>query len=290
LGELVDVRPISEGTVQTNYLLITVSGRYVFRYYENRPPGSVQFEVNLLNYLKWKSFPCPAPHQNNHGESIGTYKGKPYVLYDFIEGEHIPDLNEAQRCRLIGLAAELNKLTYGYQSEYAKYRLNYTIDACRRLAWENSERINTPNSKGICHCDFHYLNLLFKDGEITALLDFDDANETYLTFDLAYMLRPFLPAFEWNTWNQFDSTDNILDFTTARTAVSEYSMVRPLAEQEKRHLFDVLKLSILVDCLWYFERGDVTDFFEKRKLESLDRFGRDRFYSELFGSESGLND
>ena len=51
---------------------------------------------------------------------------------------------------------------------------------------------------------------------------------------------------------------------------------------EERHLFDVFKMSILIDCVWYFERGDVQDFFEKRKIDFLDHVGRETFYKELF--------
>jgi Ser/Thr protein kinase RdoA (MazF antagonist) len=37
-------------------------------------------------------------------------------------------------------------------------------------------------SKGICHCDFHVANVLFKENQFEALLDFDDANYFVPTF------------------------------------------------------------------------------------------------------------
>lgn len=304
LAALLAARPIHEGTVQTNYLLETTKARYVLRYYENRSVLSVQFEVNLLKHLTARRFPCPAPHKNSRGKYIGIYQDKPYVLYEFVEGEHLSDPNDEQKSQLIEQAARLHLITKDYRSNYSKYRLNYTVETCRQLAREISEKINTANSraklmwyndelgslelskslpKGICHCDFHFTNVLFKDGRFNALLDFDDANLTYLTFDLAYLLEPFKAPFEWDTWQQFDVNADVFDFASARKIVSEYTKHRKLNDNEKRHLFDVFKLSILVDCLWYFERGNVNDFFEKRKLDYLDRLGRDQFYTELFG-------
>ena len=55
-----------------------------------------------------------------------------------------------------------------------------------------------------------------------------------------------------------------------------------LNNNEKTHLFDALKFSILMDCIWYLERGDAKDFFEKRKIGYLDKLGRQNFYKELF--------
>jgi len=55
-----------------------------------------------------------------------------------------------------------------------------------------------------------------------------------------------------------------------------------LDNNEKKYLFDVFKLSILFDCIWFFERGDVEDFFEKRKIDYLNSLGRENFYNEIF--------
>ena len=57
---------------------------------------------------------------------------------------------------------------------------------------------------------------------------------------------------------------------------------RRLNALEKRHLFDVLQLSILIDCIWFFERGGAEDFYEKRKIEFLNHLGRDKFFEALF--------
>jgi homoserine kinase type II len=47
---------------------------------------------------------------------------------------------------------------------------------------------------------------------------------------------------------------------------------KPLTPVEKRHLFDVYKLSIFIYCVWFFERGEVDDFYERRKIDYLDFF------------------
>jgi len=294
LGEHKDSQPLTTGTVQTNFLIRTTKGKFVFRYYENRSWDSVSFETNLLKYLKDKNYPCPAPISNKNGKFVGVYNQKPHAIFEFMEGQHVESPSEDQKSQLIKMVAELQNLTRNYRPLKKRHRWNYSVELCRVLARREAERINTANSrkklqwledeltnlnlpstlpKGICHCDFHFSNVLFKDGKFNALLDFDDANYTFLMFDLVGLI-------ESAAWRH--DKDEVLDFSEARKVLSEYMRHRCLNNNEKRHLFDVYKLSILFDCVWYFERGDTTDFYEKRKIEHLDSIGRQEFYNKLF--------
>ena len=305
LGKLKSSSLFTNGTVQTNILLKTDKNRYVLRYYkQGRSLNSVLFEINLINYLKRKKYPCPSVFKNSHGNFIGLFNNKPYVIFEFIEGEHLEKPNKKQTNELIKKIAELQIITKNYKPVNKKYRLNYGIESCRDLATKEAEKIGTTNSadklnwlknelsklvlpkslaKGICHCDFHFTNVLFKNNKFNALIDFDDANYTYLMFDLVWLINPFKKSFEWNTWSSFNKTDNVFDFREAKQMVSEYSKHRQLSNNEKCHFFDLYKLSILIDSVWYFERGDVKDFFEKRKIDSLNNLGRDKFHNIHFG-------
>ena len=55
-----------------------------------------------------------------------------------------------------------------------------------------------------------------------------------------------------------------------------------IVDIEKKHLFDVYKLSIMIDSIWNYERGGAEDFYEKLKIEFLDEVGKDAFYDKLF--------
>ncbi|MBS4177473.1 homoserine kinase [Lederbergia citrea] len=295
LGKYIDATPFTDGTVQTNMKIKTSEGQYVFRYYENRTVNSVSFETNFLRYLKDHNYPCPAPFKNKYGSYVGIHKQKPYVIFEFMEGQHIKEPNENQKKQLIQKTAELHHISKNYTSIYKEDRWNYSIELCRDLAQQESKRINTSNSReklswlenellklnlpkslpmGICHADFNFSNILYKDDEFNALLDFDDANYTYLLFDLVVLIE---------SWAWRHDVNKLLNMEEAKEIIIEYSKHRRLSDIEKNHLFDVYKLSILIDCVWYFERGDVKDFYEKRKIDYLDQIGREVFYQELFG-------
>src|ERR1051326_6031393 len=110
LGAYRDSRPISQGTVQTNYFLQSTQGSFVFRYYENRSRRSVLFETNLMHYLKHKNYPCPAPLRNRQGSFVGMYHEKPYVIFECIEGKQIESPHADQKRQIIRKAAELQRI------------------------------------------------------------------------------------------------------------------------------------------------------------------------------------
>lgn len=303
LGEYKKSEPVQSGSVQTNYFLWTTEGKFVVRRYENRSKESVLFEAHVIDYLKVRHYPCPALYRNRYGEAVGIFRDKPYVLFEFVEGAPIENPTKDQVRQLVQKVAELHNLTENYRPPFLKYRWNYSPELCRKLAQDAAARENTENARGklawfeaelqnlllpeslprgICHCDFHFSNVLFKDGVFKALIDFDDANYTYLIFDLAALLEPFRASLYWDTWSNFSPDEDVFDFHFGNWLVTEYQKRRPLSSEEKWYLFDVYKLSVLFDALWYFDRGEAGDFYEKRKLDYLNRLGREGFYHRLF--------
>lgn len=292
LGEFQDAQPFESGTVQTNYLLITTQGKFVLKFYENRSHESVRFEANGVNYICQRDFPCPMIHKNRKGQSVGVYQEKSYIIFAFAEGQPIETLTPYQQQQVIHAAATLQTITKGYRPHLRQFRWNYNPKLCLQLAQERAENIGTNNAhaklkwfkktlaelklpkslpKGICHCDYDWSNIFFIDGEFAALIDFDDANYTYLFYDLGN----FLNGWAWEYGEDFDPK-------AAREIVDAYRQTRELSSLEKRHLFDVHKLNILMDGIWFFARGHVDDFYERQKIEYLDGVGRETYYDWLF--------
>ena len=105
LGALRRAEPIERGTVQTTYVLRTTRGRFALRCYENRSRASVLFERDLLTYLAERRYPCPAPVLTTDGSYVGTHQGKPYLFFDFAEGQSVEHPSLGQTRQLIQMAA-----------------------------------------------------------------------------------------------------------------------------------------------------------------------------------------
>ena len=298
IGAVLGARGIGRGSVQTNYRIEAERGGYVFRLYENRTREQVDFELETLAVLAGKGFPCPKPRIAK-GASIGEYAGKPFALFHVLEGEHAQEWNDERRRSAARTAARMALLLCGFQPAQTAQRWNYGPELCERLAQEYAQkygkeeklrwyleelsRLELPPElpMSVCHTDWDLGNLFFEGNEVSALLDFDDANYTYAAYDLAALTDVFVPGFRHDTWQTFAPDADIIDLSMARMLAAAYEQVRPLEEIEKEHLFDMVKLSVLIDCLWFFGRGD-SDFYENRKIGALDRLGRAQFRKAVF--------
>jgi len=145
-----------------------------------------------------------------------------------------------------------------------------------RLDWLRTQldTIKLPDSlpKGVCHCDANPTNFLYRDGKITAVLDFDQASYIWLIYDIAKLI-------DWWTWPDKGE----IDFAKTVKLLNAYQSVRPLATKEKDHIYDALKLAVLIDIGWFFN----TDSFanNRRKVEYLTNMGRQTFHSHLSNAQ-----
>jgi homoserine kinase type II len=291
LGEFKSFQPFEQGLVQTNGLLETTADKVAFRYYENRSEKYALFEAHLLKYLASKKYPCPAPIKNIQGGLVAKYQGKPLALFQFLPGKLS---REPQNYRqIIAIFARLHVLTADYKPHYPETRNAYDPATCwqsaevngtkiaeqaeaySRLRWLKAELkdVRLPKSlpRGICHYDSNWANFLYHDGRLTGVLDFDHASYIALIYDIAGVMY-------WWAWPNTGD----LDFKVAREVVQEYEKTRVLSQQEKEHVFDALKMGILMSVGWFIHVDE--DFAsEQRKVEFLNRLGREEFYVKVFG-------
>lgn len=290
LGEYHSFQTFAHGAGQTTALLETNKGKFVLRYYENRSKKHVLFEVQLFNYLHSKNYPVPTIIKNHSGNFSHEYKNKPYIILEFIGGEHSKNPNDFfddnQVSEVVKAIAQLHNLTLHYKPKYFKDREPFDVAYCwkefqkkhskivksEKGKWLKNElkQLEFPTSlpKGLCHADLNYGNFLFKNEKITAVLDFDMSFYTYFIYDIASLIY-------WWTW---PPQKGFKEKETAQI-ITEYSKWRKLTIEEKNHVYDAIKLIILLGISWSGEE----DFeSEKTKIEFLNSIGRQQFYNKIF--------
>lgn len=295
-GKFVKSKPFKAGYVQTNILLITQKGKFVLRCYENRSKESVLFEVDLLNYLRSKKYPCALPITDKEGNIVKSFNRKPFVLFSYVEGRHIKKLNSKQMYQMVKHLALLHKVTKKYKPVNFKYREPRTKKFCLASAKTESERfidkekgrsrlqvirkklnslelpLNLP--RGIIHSDFDKMNIKFQKNKLTGVLDFDDSTYSFLIYDLGALIL---------YWARFYLKD--FDFKIAKKIVQIYEKYRPLSTLERKHLFDALQFHALnIMSFLMYDKWKGKDLFKvlKRVLDELDTLGREGFYKKLF--------
>ncbi|MFH1611303.1 MAG: homoserine kinase [Patescibacteria group bacterium] len=296
LGELVRYKEFTAGSVQTNIMIETQQSRFVLKCYKTRSKESALFELNLLNRLSKITLPIAKPLKSLSGDLLVEHDDKLCAIMHLLEGSHAKNPNDYSKVdqanQVVKALATLHKNTCGYKPKNYQLRDSYDPECCQRTAkifvkklksktragermkWLNDEleSVLIPKNipKGVCHCDTHCSNFLFKGSKLTGMIDFDDSGYTWLIYDIANLL------YFW-AWKP----EKGLDFTKAKKLIDEYQKHRKLNASEKKYLFDVLKMVILMSASWFIHADD--DFKqEQERIDYLNKIGRDAFQDKLF--------
>ena len=96
-GRIVAAAGISQGSVNSNYLLETSKGKFVLRIDEVKSEMDVKREIDLLVFLRRHSFPCPHPLQDRKGRYYRDYQNKCLSLYKYTDGRLLTPGGDCQQ-------------------------------------------------------------------------------------------------------------------------------------------------------------------------------------------------
>ncbi|WP_437288594.1 homoserine kinase [Sorangium sp. So ce406] len=259
--EIADVRGLLAGSVNSNFALTLADGRgQVFlRVYEEQQLAAASREARMLEHLAAGGVATPQPlRRRDRGPGsegaafIAEHAGKPVALFPWVVGDSLcqarvtPDATRRvgsalARVHLIGASFEgasasrfdldgLDQRLRGLRAHAgAAPALPPEVAAAVDELTGRLERIRaaTPRTSGpetLIHGDLFRDNVLWQDGEISALLDFESASRGSAAFDLAVTML---------AWCFGDDLDPAL----AAALAAGYTSVRPLSAEERGRLF-----------------------------------------------------
>jgi len=248
LGEKREAKGIEAGTVNTSYVLEMSTGRYFLRLYEEQPKAGAEAEARLLLHLAACGVPTPAPVQARDGSMVQVVCGKPAAIFPWVVGDMLclkavtpaaaREVGAAlARMHLAGpaepVATSLGAGRFGADELVARCdRIAKVTDAEARaqaeplrdavILHDRKRRNDLP--RGLVHGDLFRDNVLWHEGKIAALLDFESAHRGPFAYDLAVLIL---------SWSFRDT----FDMDVARAIVAGYREVRELAENEREALY-----------------------------------------------------
>ena len=251
LGEKRSATGIEAGTVNTSYDLRLGSGHYFLRIYEEQGQAGAEAEARLLLHLAEAGVPTPAPVRARDGSMVQLVAGKPAAIFPWIEGDILclrsvtPPAARAVGVALArmhaagappsipGAEPALGPGRFGADDLVARCdRIAKSTDPGARelseplrdevIKIDRKRRIDLP--KGLVHGDLFRDNVLWHDGAIAALLDFESAHRGPFVYDIA------VTVLSWSFRDAFD-------FDVARAIVEGYREVRELEASEREGIF-----------------------------------------------------
>lgn len=171
--------------------------------------GHLEAELDWLEALRRDTgLIVPRAVPNRDGERIGTLEDRMVVVFDWVQGQPIPDMN-FETARAVGrLAAALHDHARGYRPVgFAGHRVDLAwlrgpeswwatqashdlganfarLEPCIAFTASVMERLGTqPEHFGLIHTDLHFGNILVHDGGYRGI-DFGDCALGHYHFDL----------------------------------------------------------------------------------------------------------
>lgn len=258
-------RPLEGGRMNRHWLAEKAGERLVVRRCRSsRGLESVRWEQELIAHVGRRGWPVALASVGESGSTAFVFAGAVWSVAPFLEGGPGDAESVAMRTiygrllgRLhrdmgsfegsgqrpgIGKTWELDVLVEragagGFNGLLAVFAREYPELAgrIRRERYRNLRELSHLHYPDLperaIHGDFHPWNLLFREGQITGVLDFDQCRVDALACDIAPLLMPFEP----------------LEPRLAAAFFSGYESVRPLSENE----WAILPALVRAALLWW---------------------------------------
>ena len=243
VGDLIELKEIAEGITNTIYQLTTTQSDFIFILYETIDAQELEFFTALNKFLTDNNFPVPG--LINPTKQQLDFQGKPYHLYQFLDGKSLGKPTAEQSAVIGKTLAQLhlccrnfkpqraNPFTFSWHKEMATKVMPYLDDKAKALLKSEIQYQAALDysalPKGIIHMDLFPDNVLFIDNKLSAVLDFNYACTDCYLYDLATTI---------NAWSLSDNQN-------AKIILDSYDNVRELNHSEREHLKNMRRYSAL---------------------------------------------
>jgi homoserine kinase type II len=252
LGTVSSTTTIPAGTINSNFAIETEHGRWFVRVNEGKSEIDVAWEARLVSELAAGGVVTPAPLAARDGRPyapLASERGKWVSVFPWRGGSHLAP-HEVTTDRAAELGAALASLHVVGRELPAAWRRGSIYDhdhlAGRFKRFEGScdpalaraievigdelavasraHHVRSRATTGIIHGDLFRDNVLWREGKLVAILDFEQASGGSLAYDLAVCI---------NDWCWVDDAPRF-DLVTA--LLQGYETRRPLGDGDRAAL------------------------------------------------------
>ena len=247
IEEIVEAQLLTSGFANQNYKVKTKKGNFFYRICtQQEDVKNILYEVNILLELKKINFPTAYLIPKKDGSFISESKDGKVLIYEFKEGLE-PDLNHQTTGEIAKCLASLNSFK-GFERYPRKniIHMDYCFELIEQFKTapfqypeiytyfkEQTAHLLNPISQtlpmGLIHGDVFPDNTLFKNGMLSALIDFEEVCVDNLLMEIGMCI------------NGFCFINNQLDFSLMETFLFEYNQIRQLTEKEWDLVYDYIQ-------------------------------------------------
>ena len=246
-------RAIEGGAGNSSYLLQSNQGDYILTVFDGKEWADVIILGKLLNYLDENEFITTKLLTRLDGAFVTKFQNTPVMIKPNMRGEVYKKLTKKMVRRSGQELARLHKipppdylpLSYSYSWKIFSKVIGMGIDLDYESWIANKQRYikkhllkNLP--RGLIHGDLFYDNVLFTGNELQAIIDFEEACNYFLGFDIGMGIVG--QCLDGKT----------ISLERAKEFVSGYQRVRKLGKTGREKLQLFVEYAAIATSYWRF--------------------------------------
>ena len=209
LGELKKIQGIKKGIENTNYLLITTTGKFILTLFEKRVKAKeLPFFMNLMLSLNDRKILCPKPIKNKNKKTLFQIKNRQAAICSFVYGKEKTN-HTLSECRSIGKniaklhmvgrkiklhrANNLSIKSWIALNQSIKTKANKKIpniySFINTLLLDLKKKWPSQLPTGIIHGDLFPDNIFFNKKKFAGFIDFYFSCSDFLIYDIAICIN-----------------------------------------------------------------------------------------------------
>ena len=256
--------------VNTVYELKTTRGKYILKVCGQADEAFIKFQIKIINYLDQKNLPIANIMRTKSGR-LYHHNDLPVIIQKFLPGKHPKKYNDklihdiAKNMAIINkylLRLKLNGI-HVWRDHFKPFPLtigtssktNFRTDE-KRLLKEFNKLNKKKIRRSIIHSDLRDVNFLVKNNKITAFIDWDDAHEDYLPYEIAVFLMD--PSVKNKTVNK----------KFIHLFLEEYQKHLKLSLDEKKAIYYLIQIRFLSVIGWHHRQMKIHKEHKKRLNKS----------------------
>jgi len=238
IGNFIDIEGINEGITNSNFYLTTSKDKYILTIFEE-PNLNLEYAIGLMDLLSNNKIPCPVPIKTKDKKRIKIVKNKPISIFTLLPGKTITKkIPSKKMCGQIGEAlAKIHLFSQDYKEfdiglrngdwfNKISKKLEPVLDVSEKdlINKEIENQIYCVNKnlpEGIIHSDLFRDNAMFIDENLTGVIDFYYACNSYYLYDIAIVV---------NDWCLND--DMTINIDKQNELIKSYNKNRKIVDSE----------------------------------------------------------
>jgi len=258
LGTVLRTAPIEGGQANSSLKISTAKGDFILSICDEKNEEEIQNLTANLENLEEQKFPTTRLVKTKDERRFVLHDSKPVYIKKFLQGNTIKELTPKMIQQVGRSMAHLHSLepppslrsSFPYGIEAFEGLLNESINH-QYLDWLTEKKayleleIDPDMPRGFIHGDIFWDNLLFENGSLVAILDFEEACHFYKLFDIGMAAVGCC------------SNKGCFNLSLLKELLGSYATVSPFTSSEKSQLNVFIEYAAVAASFWRFRQYNV---------------------------------